>query len=119
MQRSQTESGQTMQRLKVGMTGLALVLVLIMLDSALSSTASTDKPVDVVGGPKAEVVANLSITNDSVAAGPAKGSEPLAELGVAPSAVDGNTAAPDNQTTAVPPPAATGAVADPAPPAQH
>jgi hypothetical protein len=97
------DSGQTMQRIKVGMTGLALVLLLIGLASAIFSTASSDKVPDVAGGPKADVVANISITNDSVAVTD-KASEPLAELGVAPSAADVNSAAPANQTGAVPPP---------------
>lgn len=100
---SPPDNGQTMQRVKVGMTGLALVLLLIALASALFSSASTDKPADVAGGSKAAVVANLSITNDSAGAEAAKPNEPLAELGVAPSAPDANSTAPANQTSAVPP----------------
>jgi hypothetical protein len=96
------DSGQTMQRIKVGVTGLGVVLLLILLASAIFSTASNDKPVDVAGGPKADVVANISITNDSAAVAD-KASEPLAELGVAPSAADANAATPANQTSAVPP----------------
>ena len=98
---SQPDNGQTMQRVKVGMTGLALVLLLIGLASAIFSTASTDKSADVAGGSKADVVANISITNDSAAATPDKASEPLAELGVAPSATDANSIAPANQTAPV------------------
>lgn len=96
------DSGQTMQRIKVGMTGLALVLLLIGLASAIFSTASSDKVPDVAGGPKAEVVANISITNDSAAIAD-KATEPLAELGVAPSATDANSTAPANQISAAPP----------------
>ncbi|TPG39166.1 hypothetical protein EAH79_14575 [Sphingomonas koreensis] len=87
-----------MQRVKVGMIGLAIVLLLIGLASAIFSSASKDKPVDVAGGPKADVVANISITNDSAAADAAPTSEPLAELGVSPSTAD-----PGNQTIVVPP----------------
>lgn len=100
---SATESGQTMQRVKVGMTGLALVLLLIGLASVIFSSANKDKPVDVVGGSRADVVANISITNDSAAV-PDKSSEPLAELGVAPSMPDANSIAPANQTSAASPP---------------
>ncbi|MGN6374051.1 MAG: hypothetical protein ACTHMG_00690 [Sphingomonas sp.] len=102
MDSSQTESGQTMQRIKVGMTGLAVILLLIALASAIFPWTSKDKPIDVAGGSDANVVANISITNDNAPA-PSGKSEPLAELGVAPSTVGANTAAPENQTVAVPP----------------
>lgn len=70
-----------MQRVRVGMTGLALVLVLIGLASALFTSASRDEPVAAIGASNAAVVANITDGN-SVAAD--KGNEPLAELGVAP-----------------------------------
>ena len=98
-----TETSQTMQRVKVGMTGLALVLLLIGLASAIFSSASKERPLDVAGGPKAAVVANISITNDSAAAADsASGGEPLAELGAAPSTSDANDTAPANQIVAAP-----------------
>lgn len=97
---TETQSMQAAQRVKVGMTGLAVVLLLIWLASAIFSTASKDKPVEVAGAPKPDVVANLSITNESVPA--SAGSEPLAELGVAPSAADANSQA-GNQVIIVPP----------------
>ena len=93
-------TAHTAQRIKVGMTGLAMVLLLLGLATAIFSTANKDKPVDVAGGPKADVVANISITNDNA---PASGSgEPLAELGVAPSAPSANSQA-GNQMIIVPP----------------
>jgi len=98
------QTAQTAQRIKVGMTGLAVVLLLIGLASAIFSTASKERPVDVAGGPKADVVANISITNDNAPA--AGGGEPLAELGVAPSAPDANSQA-GNQMIVVPPPIIT------------
>lgn len=67
-------SHQTIQRVKVGMVGLAAVILLIGLASALFSIRDrTD----------AAAVANVS-AHASNAADPAN--EPLAELGVAPSA---------------------------------
>lgn len=101
-----TQTTQTAQRIKVGMTGLAVVLLLIGLASAIFRSASKERPVDVAGASKADVVANISITNDSV---PATGSgEPLAELGVAPSAPNANSqAAAGNQMIIVPPPIVT------------
>ena len=100
-----TQTTQTAQRIKVGMTGLAVVLLLMALASAIFRSASKEKPVEVAGASKAEVVANISITNDSV---PATGSgEPLAELGVAPSAPGNSQAAAGNQMIIVPPPVVT------------
>jgi len=73
-----------MQRVRVGMTGLAMVLVLIGLASAIFTSANRgDESVTAVGGSNAAVVANIA---DGQALPNAKGKdEPLAELGVAPS----------------------------------
>jgi hypothetical protein len=99
-----TQTTQTAHRIKVGMTGLAAVLLVIFLASVIFRSASKERPVDVAGASKADVVANISITNDSV---PATGSgEPLAELGVAPSAPNANSQA-GNQMIIVPPPIVT------------
>ena len=100
------QTAHSAQRIKVGMTGLAAVLLMIALAAMVFNTASKDKPLDVAGGPKADVVANISITNDSAPA--AASGEPLAELGVAPSAPDANSqAAAGNQMIIVPPAALT------------
>jgi hypothetical protein len=73
-----------MQRVRVGMTGLAMVLVLIGLASAIFSSANRDDPVVAIGAPNASVVANMTSEPSNTAA--EKGNdEPLAELGVAPS----------------------------------
>lgn len=82
-----------MQRVRVALTGLAAVLVLIGLASAMFRYVSTEPPVTAVGAAKPEVVANIAdggVANES--------SEPLAELGIAPGTTatgDGNTAAPN------------------------
>jgi hypothetical protein len=76
------DSSQAMQRIRVGMTGLASVLVLIGLASAVFRSASNEPPVAVVGASKPEVVANL--TDSDLDNG--SSNEPLADLGVAPSA---------------------------------
>ncbi|NIJ20642.1 hypothetical protein FHS95_002334 [Sphingomonas naasensis] len=78
-----------MQRVRVGMTGLAMVLVLIGLASAIFSSANRDAPVTAIGAPNASVVANMTIedANGTVA----EKDEPLAELGVAPSASSTDT----------------------------
>ncbi len=84
------EASQSVQRVKVGMTGLAFALLLIGLASAISSWASHEPTVAVAGGAKPDIVANLSATNGT---DPTSDREPLAELGIAPSAA-GNAAAP-------------------------
>ena len=80
-----SDTAQAMQRIKVGVTGLAAVLLLILLASAVLSWASKEKPVAVAGSAKPDVVANMTQANASTPAhAPAK--EPLAELGVASAA---------------------------------
>ena len=73
-----------MQRVRVGMTGLAMVLVLIGLASAIFSSANRDEPVEAIGAANALVVANMTGEPGNSAAEKGK-DEPLAELGVAPS----------------------------------
>lgn len=89
-------TAQAMQRIKVGATGLAAVLLIIALASAVLSWVSKEQPVAVAGAPKAEVIANLTQPGaGDQAASPSK--EPLAELGITPSAApenNGNTTAP-------------------------
>ena len=75
------ESVQRTQRVKVGMIGLAAVLLLIGLAAAIFSTASRDR--GVPGGARPDVVANLTMGNSL--AGLSDGTEPLADLGVTPS----------------------------------
>ncbi|TGX55579.1 hypothetical protein E5A73_00100 [Sphingomonas gei] len=84
MKSGSQDSQQAMQRVRVGMTGLAMVLVLIGLASAIFSSANRDDPVEAIGAPNAMVVANM--TGEPGNTSTAKGKdEPLAELGVAPS----------------------------------
>ncbi|MES2337232.1 MAG: hypothetical protein V4537_03945 [Pseudomonadota bacterium] len=76
------ETSQSMQRVRVAMTGLLAVFVFIGLSSAVFRYASTEAPVTAIGAAKQDVVANMT---DSPLDNSAN--EPLAELGVAPSAV--------------------------------
>lgn len=75
------------QRVRVGMTGLAVVVLLIALASAVFRSASTERALTGTGAPKTAEMANASIGNTL---DPAK--EPLAEIGVTPSV----NAGPDN-----------------------
>ncbi|MDF2494967.1 hypothetical protein [Sphingomonas sp.] len=78
---------QAMQRVRVGMVGLAAVVLLIGLASALFNAASREQP--VVAAPRVEEVANTtSPANVAAPAVPDDDNEPLAQLGVAPSATE-------------------------------
>ncbi|MFV0622849.1 hypothetical protein ACBY01_02395 [Sphingomonas sp. ac-8] len=88
------EQLSAMQRVRVGMTGLAVVLVLILLASALVSSARNDAPVVAVGVPNVDTVANMTGA-DNLASVADAGREPLAELGIAPAAT--NSIAPPAQ----------------------
>ena len=93
MKPSTQDTAQAKQRVKVGMIGLAAVILLIGLASAIFSAVRQDGPVVAVGAPKVDVVTNLIVTNETAAAAV---NEPLVDLGVSPgtSSVVGNTAAP-------------------------
>ncbi|WP_230481431.1 hypothetical protein [Sphingomonas sp. Leaf21] len=81
-----------MQRVKVGMIGLASVILLIAIASTILGSLNRDEPpVAAAGAAQSNMVADMSMTN-SIA--PAT-NEPLAELGVAPAQV--NNQAPAEQ----------------------
>lgn len=67
------------------MTGLAMVLILIGLASAIFTSANRDEPVAAVGAPNADVVANMTAAPGANVAAVEKDNEPLAELGLTPS----------------------------------
>ncbi len=68
-----------MQRVKVGVIGLAAIILLIGLASVIIGSATRERPVSVIGAPQPEVVANMALGNNQMPV-----AEPLAELGVAP-----------------------------------
>jgi hypothetical protein len=78
-----TDPRQSMQRVRVGLTGLATVLLLIGLASAIFSSANNEAPVAADGAQKPDVVANMT---DGVIGNSAEAAkdEPIAELGIAP-----------------------------------
>ena len=77
-----TDPKQSMQRVRVGLTGLATVLLLIGVASAVFSSADREDPVLADGAPRPEVVANM--TDGVVANSAAVKDEPIADLGIAP-----------------------------------
>ncbi|MEN2785716.1 hypothetical protein ABC969_04690 [Sphingomonas qilianensis] len=87
-----SDTAQTTQRVRVGMIGLAAVLLLIGLAAAILATASRERAVS--GGARADIVANLTMGNGMAALGDGSdGSEPLADLGVTPSTATENSMA--------------------------
>ena len=93
------EAGQTTQRVKVGMIGLAAVLLLIGLAAAIFATMNHDRDVAAIGSARPEVVSAIVSGNSADPAGSGT-KEPLAELGVAPSAATAtNTIQPDARAT--------------------
>jgi cobalamin synthase len=79
------QHSQAMQRVRVGMIGLAAVILLIGLASAIFSSVNRERavPVGAVTG-----TGNVALASNA-----ALPSEPLSELGAAP-ATDVNAAAP-------------------------
>lgn len=77
-----TDPKQSMQRVRVGLTGLATVLLLIGVASAIFSSADREAPVVADGASRADVVANM--TDGIVANAATEKDEPIAELGIAP-----------------------------------
>jgi hypothetical protein len=76
------DTAHTMQRVRVGLTGLAMVALLIALASAIFTSANRDQPISAIGASNSAVVANMTGLDNSAAE---KKDEPLAELGAAPS----------------------------------
>lgn len=72
------EPSQSLQRIKVGLIGLAAVVLLIALASAILGSATREQP--AAGSAQGNLIARIAAGNDSA---PAAG-EPLAEMGVAP-----------------------------------
>lgn len=78
----QSHSEQKRQRVRVGMIGLAAVVLLIGLASAIFASVNRDRPVTAAGAAKPEVIANMAAADLPT---PLSSNEPLAELGVTPS----------------------------------
>lgn len=75
-----------MQRVRIGLTGLAFVFILVML-AAVFSDPSDEEP----------ITANLiELGSRAPVAQKAEPKEPLAELGVAPGNVEANTLSSDS-----------------------
>ena len=76
-----------MQRVRIGLTGLAFVFVLVLL-AAVFTTPTDEEPITANSPPY-----DGPAGSESANATEAEPKEPLAELGVAPGNVDSNSAA--------------------------
>ena len=72
-----------MQRVRIGLTGLAFIFVLVLL-AAVFSNASEEAPIT------ANAIEQQMLPGGATAEAEAEPKEPLAELGVAPGNVDSN-----------------------------
>ncbi|GGO98888.1 hypothetical protein [Stakelama pacifica] len=87
MKQMQQESAQAMQRVRVGLTGLMVVLVMIFVGSMIYASANKDAGAPTITDAQLETVANLTAPENAIEPVAKKQpEEPLAELGVAPSA---------------------------------
>ena len=59
---------QTSHRARVGAIGLAIVVLLIVLASAILGSASRERPVSAPGAAKPDIVANMALANEASAA---------------------------------------------------
>ncbi len=82
-----------MQRVRIGLTGLAFVFVLVLL-AAIFTSPSEEQPIT------ANLIEQQLRSGEPVNQGAAEPKEPLAELGVAPGHADTNTAASSEQPVA-------------------
>lgn len=79
-----------MQRVRIGVTGLAFVFLAVLLAAIFSSQSQDEAPItpNLIEQQRAGMP-----SAPAPPAGPAQSAEPLAELGVAPGNVDSNAAA--------------------------
>ena len=84
MQSPEIEKKERLQRVRIGATGLVAVALVVMSAGALTHGASDETPVDKQIGVEAPGLSDLTGNNNAAVV--AKPQEPLAELGVAPSA---------------------------------
>lgn len=88
-----------MQRVRIGLTGLAFVFLAVLLAAVFTSDPAAEPPITP------NLIEQQRAGQAPAPAGGAAGAdtEPLAELGVAPGTADANTAAPDGAPAGVRP----------------
>lgn len=84
----------SMQRVRVGLTGLVTVMLLIGAASLVFSSANEEVPVMADGASNPEVVANMTEGMTGNSAAEVEKEEPIAELGIAPRTAETPAPAP-------------------------
>ncbi len=80
------QAGTSAQRIRIGLTGLAIAFLVVLLASAISRASRDD-----VSNAAANAAREAAVNEPS---------EPLAEMGVAPGATDTTNASGNNSATA-------------------
>jgi hypothetical protein len=86
-----------MQRVRIGLTGLAFVFLLVML-AAIFTRPSAEEPITANSIEQQRLPGNAAAVTED-----AEPKEPLAELGVAPGNADSNKSEPKGALGAAPP----------------
>ena len=82
-----------MQRVRIGLTGLAFVFILVLLGAVFSRSPTNESP--ITGNMiERQLTGNHAASGDPALANDAVPQEPLAQLGVAPGNADQNGVAP-------------------------
>ena len=82
-----------MQRVRIGLTGLAFVFILVLLGAVFSRSPTNESP--ITGNMiERQLTGNHAASGDPALANEAVPQEPLAQLGVAPGNADQNGVAP-------------------------
>jgi hypothetical protein len=79
------DPAQTAQRVRVGVIGLATIVLLIGLATTIFGVVSRERPTTAIGAPRADVAAHLSGANVATPSDTPSG-EALAQIGVTPAA---------------------------------
>ncbi|UVO54481.1 hypothetical protein [Sphingomonas sp. SUN039] len=90
------EPGQRMQRVRVGVTGLAAIVLVVLLATAIASGVRRTAANETAATAPPPVVAAIATPSNTAAPDP--NAEPLAQLGAAPGGA-ADTAAPANGKT--------------------
>jgi hypothetical protein len=93
------ESKRVVQRVRIGLTGLAFVFILVLLGAVFSRSPTNESPItgNTIEGqmkPGSHVAPSGSAGNEALP------KEPLAQLGVAPGNGDSNATAPAGESAA-------------------
>lgn len=85
LQQSTSDRGQVLQRVRVGLTGLTITVLLILAAAIVYRSASREEPAKIVGQANPDVVATMTApTPMANATTDTTPDEPLATLGVTP-----------------------------------